>query len=138
MSTWVTVGRSLVAFAWFLMPTQAFSQHMNAPGVPCNKPSSTAEEVSCFQRSLETADNELNRVYTRTRSALSSEQQRELNVAEQNWMKYRDSTCNAEYKLYGGGTGGPVTRLACLAAITQQRVDTLKTTYGWKIEKLAH
>lgn len=52
------------------------------------------------------------------------------------WLKYRDLTCAAEYKLYDGGAGGPVTRLACLAAITQERIATLKITYGWRIEKL--
>jgi hypothetical protein len=37
--------------------------------------------------------------------------------------------------LSGGGTGGPVTRFACLSAVTQERIATLKTTYGWRLEK---
>jgi uncharacterized protein YecT (DUF1311 family) len=55
--------------------------------------------------------------------------------AQRAWMKYRDLTCAAEYKLYGGGTGGPVTQMACLAAITQERSATLRTTYGWRLDK---
>lgn len=50
-------------------------------------------------------------------------------------LKYRDLTCTAEYKLYGGGTGGPVTKMACLAAVTRERVATLRTAYGWRLEK---
>lgn len=69
------------------------------------------------------------------RLILSPEEQNDLLEAQRAWLKYRDLTCTAEYKLYGGGTGGPVTRLACLAAITQERVSTLKTTYGWRLEK---
>jgi uncharacterized protein YecT (DUF1311 family) len=137
MKTSVIVRCSVVVFASLLIHTWALAQHMNAPGVPCNRPSTTAEEASCFQRSSETADRELNRVYARVRSALSFEEQKDLRVAEQYWMKYRDATCKAEYNLYGGGTAGPVTRMACLTAITQQRVVTLNTTYGWRVGKLA-
>ena len=106
------------------------------PGVPCNKSSSTAEEASCFQRASESADNELNRIYARVRSVLKPEERNDLMDVQWAWLKYRDLTCAAEYKLYDGGAGGPVTRLACLAAITQERIATLKITYGWRIEKL--
>jgi uncharacterized protein YecT (DUF1311 family) len=87
-------------------------------------------------RASEAADNELNSVYGRVRSVLSPEEQNDLTKGQEAWLKYRDLTCTAEYKLYKGGTGGPVTRLACLVAITQERVATLRTTYGWRVEKL--
>jgi uncharacterized protein YecT (DUF1311 family) len=115
--------------------SQAVAQYMNVPGVPCNVPSTTAEEASCFHRASEAADRELNRVYTRLRSILSPEEQNDLLEAQRAWLKYRDLTCTAEYNLYRGGTGGPVTRLACLAAVTQQRVAELKTTYVWRLQK---
>jgi uncharacterized protein YecT (DUF1311 family) len=115
---------------------RAVAQHMNDPGVPCNKSSSTAEEASCFQRASESADNELNRIYARVRSVLKPEERNDLMDVQRVWLKYRDLTCAAEYKLYDGGAGGPVTRLACLAAITQERIATLTITYGWRIEKL--
>jgi uncharacterized protein YecT (DUF1311 family) len=109
---------------------------MNDPRVPCNKPSSTAEEASCFQRAAEAADNEMNSIYARVRSVLQPDERNNLTEAQRAWLKYRDLICTAEYKLYDGGTGGPVTRLACLAAVTQERAATLKITYGWRIEKL--
>lgn len=130
--------RLLLLSAALLVPVhvRAVAQHMNARGVPCNRPSSTAEEASCFQRASEAADNELNSIYARVRPVLSPEERNDLAEGHKAWLKYRDLTCTAEYKLYKGGTGGPVTRLACLAALTQERVATLKTIYGWRVEKL--
>jgi uncharacterized protein YecT (DUF1311 family) len=78
----------------------------------------------------------MNSIYARVRSVLQPDERNDLTEAQRAWLKYRDLTCTAEYKLYAGGTGGPVTRLACLAAVTQERVATLKITYGWRIEKL--
>jgi uncharacterized protein YecT (DUF1311 family) len=115
------------------MPVVA--QHMNAPRVPCNKPSSTVEEAGCFARASDAADKELNSLYAQVRSVLSPEERGDLLEAQRAWLKYRDLTCTAEYKLYGGGTGGPVTQMACLAAITEERIATLRTTYGWLLEK---
>ena len=114
--------------------TQSMGQHMNAP-VPCNRPSSTAEEAECFAKTSDAADKELNGVYALVRSVLSQDERNDLLAAQRAWLKYRDLTCTAEYKLYGRGTGGPVTQMACLAAITHERVATLRTTYGWRLEK---
>jgi uncharacterized protein YecT (DUF1311 family) len=111
------------------------AQHMNAPGAPCNKLSTTAQEASCFHKAAEIADQELNRLYARIRSVLPPGDLIDLTEAQRAWMSYRDLTCTAEYHLYGGGTGGPVTRLACVAAITQERTATLKTTYDWRLRK---
>lgn len=131
------LASSLLASALLLCAprTQALGQHMNAPGVSCNRPSSTAEEADCFAKASDAADRELNGLYAQVRSALGPEERSDLLEAQRAWLKYRDLTCTAEYNLYGGGTGGPVTRLACLAAITQERISTLRTTYGWRLEK---
>jgi uncharacterized protein YecT (DUF1311 family) len=77
----------------------------------------------------------LNALYAKIRVVLSPEELRDLLESQRAWLKYRNLTCNAEYKLYGGGTGGPVTQQACLAAITEERISTLKTTYEWRLEK---
>jgi uncharacterized protein YecT (DUF1311 family) len=114
---------------------RAFAQHMNAAGVFCNKPSTTAAEAACFATSAETADRELNRLYEQVRSVLDTEERNDLLEAQRAWLKYRDLTCAAEYNLYGGGTGGPVTRSACMAAVTTGRIVTLKATYGSRLEK---
>jgi uncharacterized protein YecT (DUF1311 family) len=127
----------LLLFALFFSSacSRAMAQHMNAPGVPCNRPSSTVQEANCFARASDAADKELNNFYGRVRSVLTPEEQKDLMKAQRAWVKYRDLTCIAEYNLYGGGTGGPVTQMACLSAVTQERVATLRITYGWRIEK---
>jgi uncharacterized protein YecT (DUF1311 family) len=131
------LGSSFLFSALFVCSasTPALAQHMNAPGVSCNQPSSTVEEAGCFARASDAADKELNSLYAQVRSVLSTEERSDLLEAQRAWLKYRELTCTAEYKLYGGGTGGPVTRMACLAAITEERVATLRTTYGWRLEK---
>jgi uncharacterized protein YecT (DUF1311 family) len=43
-----------------LTPAAGQAQHMNAAGVPCNRPSSTAEEAECFAKASDAADKELN------------------------------------------------------------------------------
>jgi uncharacterized protein YecT (DUF1311 family) len=123
------------AFLFISACSQAFGQHMNVPGVPCNRPSSTAEEADCFARASDAADKELNGLYAQVRSVLNPEERNDLLEAQRAWLKYRDLTCTAEFRLYGGGTGGPVTQMACLAAITQERISTLRITYGWRLEK---
>ncbi|MDE3199795.1 MAG: DUF1311 domain-containing protein [Acidobacteriota bacterium] len=114
--------------------TESLAQHMNAP-VPCNQPTTTSEEAACFANDLNTADKEMNRLYAQARTVLDPGEKNDLLQAQRAWLKYRDLTCTAEFNLYGGGTGGPVTKYACLAALTHERVATLKTTYGWRLEK---
>ena len=60
----------------------ASAQHMNAKGVPCNKPSSTADETQCFYMAYREADKNLNQVYARVLKALESEEQQHLRDAQ--------------------------------------------------------
>lgn len=108
---------------------------MNVKGVPCNKPSSNAEETQCFYRAYHAADQSLNLLYSQVMKALEADDQQHLRDAQRLWIQYRDVTCNAEKALYEGGTGGPTTYNACLEATTQQRTKELQTTYGWRLEK---
>ena len=129
-----TSRRLIAVFVLCSAPYLWAGQHMNAP-VPCNRPTSTAEETACFAKAASAADKQLNDLYAQVQSVLSADQKNDLVEAQRAWLKYRDLTCTAEYKLYGGGTAGPVTRMACLAAITRDRVATLRTTYGWRLKK---
>ncbi len=111
------------------------AQHMNASGMPCNVPSATAAEAACFGKEARLADRDLNATYAGVQAVLNPQEQNDLLETQRAWLKYRDLTCAAEYHLYGGGTGGPVARSACLAVVTHQRVAELKTIYGWRVEK---
>jgi len=97
----------------------AAAQHMNVKGVPCNKPSSNAEETQCFYVACRVADKDLNQFYGQAMKALDPEDQQRLRDAQRLWVQYRDATCTAEKALYGSGTGGPTTYNACMEAFTR-------------------
>lgn len=113
------------------------AQSTNESTAPCNQPGSTADTANCFDEALHTADNKLNRTYERVRQVLKSrpEDLARLVKAERSWIAYRDLTCEGEYGLYGGGTGGPPARIACLRAETLSREASLRRSYGWLVEK---
>lgn len=110
---------------------------MNAPSAPCNKPSTTVDEYNCFARSYKEADANLNNYYSQVVNVLHARPSdlARLRTAELAWIKFRDADCAAEKGLYGNGTGGPVTYMACMTAQTRTRTKDLHTIYGWLIEK---
>ena len=126
---------SLCTMAGVAASVPSFAQSMNAAGNPCSAPGSTADTVACFAKAYRAEDRELNVLYARIQKALDDKERASLVSAERLWVQYRDATCDAEWALYGGGTGGPPTHLACLAAETKARRDSLLRSYGWRLEK---
>jgi uncharacterized protein YecT (DUF1311 family) len=108
---------------------------MNDPNGPCTNAVSTAETVRCLDKAYQAADRDLNTLYARIQKVLDPDELEALVSAERLWLQYRDATCQAEYKLFGGGTAGPPTRLACLVAETRARHARLSRSYGWRLEK---
>ena len=111
------------------------AQHMNVPGVPCNKPLSGAEETKCFFKAYKEADQELNRIYAQIRKILGGHELTKLREAQRLWIAYRDANCAAERELYSGGSATSMVYAACMEADTRQRTAELKTIYGWRLEK---
>ena len=120
----------------------AMAQHMNASDAPCRGIVVTAELGQCFAQAGKKADGELNEVYGKIIKYFDSENRKEdrdaLQKAEQLWIGYRDANCAAARGLYGQGTAGPVTYLACLEAETRHRIEDLRKGYGWLLEKSGH
>ncbi|MBN8885699.1 MAG: DUF1311 domain-containing protein [Rudaea sp.] len=108
---------------------------MNARDSTCRNIVVTAELVQCLNQALKASDTKLNQTYAQVKSLLSPEDRRALTHAQQLWIQYRDANCKAEYNLYGGGSGGPPTHLACLEAETRARDASLKRSFGWLQEK---
>ena len=115
---------------------RAFGQHMNAPDAPCQPPASNAEMTACFIQASKTADERLNKAYSRIREVLSPDEQLDLQSAQRLWLKFRDTNCSAERSLYAGGSAGPTVYAACIEADTQQRTSDLNVMYGWRLEKI--
>jgi len=130
--------RMMTMLGGFLCATHASvscAQSMNDANDPCAKVVSTAEMSGCFDKAHKAADSELNELYGRIQKVLHPNELASLVQAERLWLQYRDATCQAEYKLFEGGTAGPPTRLACLTAETRARQTSLSRSYGWRLEK---
>lgn len=126
---------------WFLLATCLFfrgyspAQHMNAADAPCQSPASNAETTRCFIDASHAADKNLNQVYARVGEVLEPDEQKDLQVAQRLWLKFRDANCAAERNLYGRGTAAPTVYAACIEADTRQRAAELRTMYGWRVKK---
>ena len=134
-SSLAAVCALLCVVAGALGASASIAQSMNADGETCQKAGSTVETGECFDVAFKSADRELNLLYARIRGVLAPEEESALAQAERAWVKYRDATCHAERSLYGDGTGGHPTYLACLAAETRSRKASLLRSYGWRLEK---
>jgi uncharacterized protein YecT (DUF1311 family) len=108
---------------------------MNAKDAPCQGPSTTAEEASCFGTAFQKADAVLNKYYRRIETLETGDDLANLKNAQRLWIQFRDANCKAEYDLYEGGSAGPTVKTACLEAMTRHRTEELETMYGWRLEK---
>lgn len=126
------IAAALVLVVYAFQP--ALAQHVD---VACKGVSVTSELVECLETALKASDSKLNETYGRVQSVLAPRKDdlKNLGDAERAWIHFRDLTCDAEYRLYGGGSGGPPAKVACLEAQTRNRNSDLLTTYGWLLEK---
>jgi uncharacterized protein YecT (DUF1311 family) len=131
----LSCGSFAIAILFLTIATCCQAQHMNVPGVPCNKPSSGAEETNCFVQAYKDSDQELNRTYSQIRRVVGGDELTKLQAAQRLWVKFRDANCAAERELYSGGSAASMVYAACMAADTRQRTAELMTMYGWRLEK---
>lgn len=127
--------RSFFLATSLFLGNNANAQHMNAPDSPCKPPASNAEMTACFISASKTADERLNKVYSRIREVLSADEQRDLQAAQRLWLKFRDANCSAERNLYARGSAAPTVYAACLESDTRQRtnVTSRRCTVGvWR------
>jgi uncharacterized protein YecT (DUF1311 family) len=94
----------------------------------------TTYDISmCMLRILKKVEVELNINYQKAlmvaRRDYTARDVQNLRIAERRWMAYRDAACNAEFELWGLGSGGPAAHTGCLIKIARQRIMDLKETY---------
>lgn len=96
----------------------------------CN--GTTDNGSACLWNIYKQVDNDLNSVY---RSAMKSaadysrKDAQNLRNAQLKWIAYRDAHCDAEFGLWGNGTGGPIVHTICLTELTRTRIALLRSTY---------
>jgi uncharacterized protein YecT (DUF1311 family) len=129
----LSIFAALAVLALAALP--AMAQHMNATDAPCRGVVITSDAAACFSDALTLRNRELAELLHQVRPAIAGDELSLLNQAEAAWLEYRRLSCQAEYAMYGGGTGGSVTRLACMEALTRDRLRQLHDSYDWRVEK---
>lgn len=121
---------------WFLVIalTAASSPVAEDPS-PCFAKGQTYEIATCLGEARARADAELNQLYGKVMSVLEGADKARLQKAERAWLRYRDAMCDAEYGLWGGGTGGPPAHLACLDRETRRRTAELRQLYRLRLQR---
>lgn len=87
------------------------------------------------QAVYELADNELNTVYQQLLKRMSKSQSEYLNYptlkvkfieAQRQWLRFRNSECDAWYVINQAGTGRNADQMSCLVTRTKDRTKQLK------------
>ena len=103
---------------------------MNQSDAPCRNVGPDALTSQCSYEAFKAADQRLAAKVEEIDLALDKQGRADLQVAQSAWLTYRDATCSAEYHLYGGGSGGPMARSACLEAQTRERLADLHAAFA--------
>lgn len=137
MGVWVRImAVALTSASFIALAAPATAQHMNARDAACRATAAQADTAAaCLSRALASRDSELSALLNRVRPAITGDELDLLDRAQNAWKEYRSASCEAEYALYGGGSGGPAARLACREALTRDRIAQLHDAYDWQIEK---
>ncbi len=94
---------------------------------PCGNGQNADERIACSREIHAAADKRLNRAYKQRRSALNTRRKILLRDAQRAWIKYRDKECAWEANLNPGGDAAALSKISCLAALTNRRADDLKS-----------
>jgi len=101
----------------------------NVASAQCKDAISTKDMQDCMDDEWKKSDAELNRVYQESLKKLKPEQAALLKKAQRAWLTYRGAQCEADYKMFTGGTAAPLALIQCRVSLTQERTKTLKHTY---------
>jgi uncharacterized protein YecT (DUF1311 family) len=75
---------------------------------------------------LRKSDEQLNAVYNKLRAKISDAGKKNLQVAQQSWLHFRDQECEFETMKTVGGSIHSMIVAICLARLTDQRVKDLE------------
>ncbi len=98
-----------------------------AQSLNCQKATTQLELNQCADLNAKAADRKLNQVYQQVRANYRGEQETLLLNAEETWIKFRDASCAFSKSRFAGGSIAPMVYSNCLADLTKQRTQELKS-----------
>lgn len=129
------MARTFALLTVGLLAGQAQSQ---SPGsTPCWRAADTQADLKrCADEDARAARARLDRLMVELRRTLDARALPGLDQSQQSWLAYAKSHCRWDGAAFEGGSMQPMIVLGCLAAITEQRIATLKHYYlcGWPPE----
>jgi uncharacterized protein YecT (DUF1311 family) len=98
------------------------------PPLDCRSGGSTQHEMNaCAGRRADRAKKQLGLLLADLRRVLPVDASRELSELQRRWAALRDADCSWERSLHVGGSVGPMLQAHCVADLTEQRIERLKT-----------
>jgi uncharacterized protein YecT (DUF1311 family) len=113
--------RKIVFLVFLFIPMSSFAE-------ACIGSGNVYDDLSCINRDLDKSKRDLSAIYQKIYA--STEYKGELEQSQNAWLNYREKQCNgyiAAEASQSQGAGSSLITKGCLVAITQQRVDYLKT-----------
>ena len=108
-----------------------------AQEVDCARAVTQVDMNACARLDWEAADAELNLAYAGALVRAEAfdthpegRAEETLRAAQRAWVPYRDALCESEAALWDGGSAEPMVRSGCLAAVTRERTEDLRTYAG--------
>ncbi|WP_230964624.1 lysozyme inhibitor LprI family protein [Burkholderia cepacia] len=116
--------KKIIPLVFLILPITSFAD-------ACANSGNVYGDLSCTNQALDKSKKELNLIYQKLYSA--TQYKNEFEQSQKAWLNYRDKQCNgyiaAEASQSQGAGSGLITK-DCLATITKQRVDYLRTLLG--------
>ena len=85
------------------------------------------EDVPCAADALAKADRELNELYRKVLSQVTSEEQKKLRASQRAWLAYRDSSSTFIYAVEGDGSAGRMVAANQREQATRARIKELRS-----------
>ncbi|MBJ9679395.1 lysozyme inhibitor LprI family protein [Burkholderia gladioli] len=113
--------KKIICSLLLLIPLSAFAE-------TCTGNGPVYDDLTCTNRSLADAKKNLNAIYQKIYA--STQYKAEFEQSQKAWLNYRDKQCNGYLTAEASqsqGEGPALIVRDCLAELTRQRVDYLKT-----------
>lgn len=113
--------RKIIYLVILLLPLSSFGKVYIGSG-------NVHDDLSCADRALSDSKRDLNAIYQKIYT--STQNKDEFEQSQKAWLNYREKQCNgyiAAEASQSQGAGSDLITKDCLAAITRQRVDYLRT-----------